>query len=199
MKDWMKIGLGAIVVSRLMGSKSRYGNPQMRCPRATQDQGMPLNIANRQSTIDKYEYGPPNPARPSNWYWKNLAITVWKLSKKMFDNKQDEAEILGDIRSMRCANCVAFDVSPRMESCMPGPVSASTPKANKPIESLQYRVGSIDAVDLEWNDAGAGKLGYCWMHHFKCYSARSCSTWAAGGPITKDSVSNEWQKRAMKV
>ena len=188
MKDWMKIGLGAVIVSRLMGGKSRYGNPQMRCPLSTQDKA--LNIANRQSTIDHYNYGPPNPARPSKWYWKNLAITVWKLSQKMFQNKQDEAEILGDIRSMRCANCVAFDVSPRMESCMPGPVSASTPKPNNP---------STNAVDLAWNDAGAGKLGYCWMHHFKCYSARSCKTWAGGGPITKDSVSNEWQKRAMRV
>ena len=27
----------------------------------------------------------------------------------------------------------------------------------------------------------SGHLGYCWMHHFKCHSARSCHTWAKGG------------------
>ena len=40
-----------------------------------------------------------------------------------------------------------------------------------------------------------GRLGYCWMHHFKCHSARSCRTWAKGGPIKEDSVSYEWQER----
>lgn len=33
------------------------------------------------------------------------------------------------------------------------------------------------------------------MHHFKCHSARTCYTWAAGGPITEDSVSEEWQEK----
>ena len=41
-----------------------------------------------------------------------------------------------------------------------------------------------------------GRLGYCWMHHFKCHSARTCYTWAAGGPITLDSQSMENQQRA---
>jgi hypothetical protein len=41
-----------------------------------------------------------------------------------------------------------------------------------------------------------GKLGYCWMHHFKCHSARTCETWAAGGPITDDKISLDWGKRA---
>jgi hypothetical protein len=43
-----------------------------------------------------------------------------------------------------------------------------------------------------------GELGYCWMHHFKCHSARTCYTWAAGGPITEDKVSEEWQEKNMK-
>ena len=43
-----------------------------------------------------------------------------------------------------------------------------------------------------------GVLGYCWMHHFKCHSARSCNTWAAGGPINEDEVSFDWQKRNLK-
>jgi hypothetical protein len=65
-----------------------------------------------------------------------------------------------------CGNCIAFDTSPRMKDCMPG-----------------------DTFDDD------GELGYCWMHHFKCHSARSCHTWAKGGPIDKNSESHEWQKK----
>ena len=43
---------------------------------------------------------------------------------------------------------------------------------------------------------GEGVLGYCWMHHFKCHSARTCDTWAKGGPITTNKVSEGWQERA---
>ena len=42
----------------------------------------------------------------------------------------------------------------------------------------------------------SGRLGYCWMHHFKCHSARSCDTWATGGPIKEDKKSHEWQEKA---
>ena len=66
-----------------------------------------------------------------------------------------------------CGNCVAFDISPRMKECMPGETSDED-----------------------------GELGYCWMHHFKCHSARSCRTWAKGGPIKQDSKSAEWQSKA---
>jgi len=65
----------------------------------------------------------------------------------------------------KCKNCVAFDISPRMLECMPG------------------------NVDKE------GYLGYCWMHHFKCHSERSCNTWATGGPIDDDKNSYIWAKR----
>ena len=67
----------------------------------------------------------------------------------------------------QCGNCVAFDISPRMLQCMPGETSDED-----------------------------GLLGYCWMHHFKRHSARSCRTWAKGGPIKEDSVSSDWQERA---
>jgi len=70
-------------------------------------------------------------------------------------------------KKSKCGNCVAFDESPRMKKCMPGETSD-----------------------------GEGTLGYCWMHHFKCHSARTCDTWAKGGPITKNSVSEEWQMKA---
>ncbi len=65
-----------------------------------------------------------------------------------------------------CNNCVAFDISPRMLECMPG--------------------------EVEDKD---GMLGYCWMHEFKCHSARTCRTWAKGGPITTDETSYTWDKR----
>ncbi len=66
-----------------------------------------------------------------------------------------------------CGNCVAFDVSPRMKDCMPGKTSDKD-----------------------------GVLGYCWMHHFKCHSARSCHTWAKGGPIKDNKTSEEWQEKS---
>ena len=42
----------------------------------------------------------------------------------------------------------------------------------------------------------SGRLGYCWMHHFKCHSARSCDTWAMGGPIKDNEKSSEWNEKA---
>jgi len=68
-------------------------------------------------------------------------------------------------KGMLCGNCVAFDVSPRMRECMP----------------------VVSDKD--------GDFGYCWMHHFKCHSARTCRTWAKGGPITTDEKSYQWQEK----
>ena len=120
------------------------------CPKATQE--IALNTRMRQLAIDKYLYGPPNPQRPSLSFWRKLSRR-WRRTD------------LREVQSMRCGNCVAFDISPRMEACMPGPVSQ------------------------------AGKLGYCWMHSFKCASLRTCVTWAGGGPITENKVSEDWQRR----
>ena len=85
-------------------------------------------------------------------YWKDLA--------DHWDTTEDAA------KKSLCGNCVAFDISPRMDDCMPGETSD--------------------------ND---GRLGYCWMHNFKCHSARTCYTWAKGGPISEDDVSYDWQER----
>ena len=68
-------------------------------------------------------------------------------------------------KASNCSNCAAFDISPRMLECMPG--------------------------ELEDKD---GYLGYCWLHQFKCHSARSCRTWAGGGPIETDETSYSWDK-----
>lgn len=124
----------------------------MACPKPTQS--IALNTKNRQLAIDKYLYGPPNPQQPSLRYWRKLAQR-WRLPVRN----------ISEVKSMRCGNCVAFDISPRMERCMPGPVT------------------------------NAGKLGYCWMHDFKCASLRTCVTWAGGGPIVDDDVSMDWQSR----
>ena len=124
------------------------------CPPATQD--LELNTKNRDSAIqaEHIQYGPMN--LEDEEYWVKAA-KHWKT----------EPEVA---KKSRCGNCAAFDISPRMLDCLPGPIS-------EPIEDED------------------GKLGYCWMHHFKCHSARSCDTWAMGGPIKDDKKSNEWQRK----
>tara|TARA_R110001632_G_scaffold76631_1_gene173802 strand:- start:230 stop:919 length:690 start_codon:yes stop_codon:yes gene_type:complete len=74
-------------------------------------------------------------------------------------------------KESNCGNCVAFDRSPKMvDECIP-------------------------AITTEPVADEFGVLGYCWMHHFKCHSARTCNTWAAGGPIKTDASSAEWFER----
>jgi hypothetical protein len=122
---------------------------QSGCPLATKD--VELNTTNRDFTQDKYNYGPLNVNVPGD-YWERVA-DEW-------DTTVEAA------KASNCSNCVAFDISPRMDDCMPGPVSDED-----------------------------GRLGYCWMHHFKCHSARTCHTWAKGGPIDQDEVSLDWGER----
>lgn len=121
------------------------------CPIETQN--LEANTKNRNFAIkaEHIEYGPLNLSDED--YWEHIAEhwnTTVEVAKKSL-----------------CGNCAAFDISPRMEECMPGKIQ----------------------------DPG-GRLGYCWMHKFKCHSARSCYTWAAGGPITKDKISYDWQSRS---
>jgi hypothetical protein len=131
-------------------NKRLLSENEMDCPKATKD--LELNSKNRNKSIEAeyIQYGPLN--LNDEEYWERYA-KKWKT----------EPEIA---KKSNCGNCVAFDISPRMDECMPGKVS-----------------------DEE------GRLGYCWMHHFKCHSARTCYTWAAGGAITEDSVSYEWQEK----
>ena len=121
------------------------------CPKPTKD--LKLNTKNRNKAIkaDHIKYGPLNVDKPGN-FWKQIA--------KFWNTEEDAA------KSSLCGNCGAFDVSPRMNECMPG--------------------------ELQDDD---GVLGYCWMHHFKCHSARTCRTWAKGGPIKTDDVSETWQNQ----
>ena len=123
------------------------------CPIETQD--LKLNTRNRDAAIraDHIKYGPLNLSDED--YWERLA-EHWNTSTDV-------------AKKSTCGNCAAFDISPRMEQCMPGEIQDSD-----------------------------GRLGYCWMHHFKCHSARSCYTWAAGGPITSDQISMSWQNKEVK-
>ena len=111
-----------------------------------------LNTKNRNATIKKHKYGPLNVDEPGD-YWEKIA--------KQWDTSVEAA------KKSLCGNCVAFDISPRMDECMPGVTSDDD-----------------------------GRLGYCWMHHFKCHSARTCDTWAKGGPIKTDKISFEWHDRS---
>ena len=122
---------------------------KMICPPATQD--VVLNTKNRNATRENHMYGPLNVKEPGD-YWKQLA-KKWKTTEKA-------------AKKSTCGVCVAFDISPRMDKCMPGSVSDES-----------------------------GRLGYCWMHHFKCHSARSCDTCAMGWPIKDDKKSNDWQRK----
>ena len=125
-----------------------------QCPAPTQN--LELNTLNRNRAIsaDFIKYGPLNLS--DEGYWEEYA------------KKWGETTSAEEAKKSNCSNCVAFDISERMESCMPG------------------------ATDED------GRLGYCWMHHFKCHSARTCYTWAAGGPINDDEASYDWQKRNLK-
>lgn len=122
------------------------------CPLPTQD--LKMNTENRNTAIKAkhIHYGPLNLA--DEVYWQHLA-EHWNTTPEV-------------AKQSTCGNCAAFDISLKMQECMPGEVQ-----------------------DTE------GRLGYCWMHQFKCHSARSCYTWAAGGPITEDAVSTSWQSKSV--
>ena len=107
-------------------------------------------------------YGPLNPAQPSESYWRKLA-SVWSRGSRVTDVEIREA------KSARCGNCGVFDVSPGMRRCLP-PIDTADDYDRFAVET--------DAV-----------LGYCWAHHFKCASTRTCKTWVAGGPIRSDARS----------
>ena len=149
------------------------------CPSSTQD--ISLNTANRDRAIrtDYIKYGPLNVEEPGD-YWEKIA-------------KKWDTDVKAAFKS-RCANCVAFDISKRMLECIPGSVSepVDEPGAQKDIDKAFKDKPEVGELVKE------GVLGYCWMHHFKCHSARACNTWAAGGPINKDKDSYDWQKRNLK-
>ena len=135
---------------------------EFACPAPTQD--LKLNTENRNSAIeeDYIQYGPLNLSDEEYW---DRAADHWNTTPDV-------------AKESRCYNCIAFDISPRMQECMPGEIMSQ--------EEIEQAIDN----DEEWET-----LGYCWMHKFKCHSDRTCYTWAAGGPIEDDDSSYDWQKR----
>jgi hypothetical protein len=81
-----------------------------------------------------------------------------------------------------CGNCVFFDRRPKTLDC---------------IESGIAEGGSGE--QSAWDAIDQAELGYCTALDFKCAASRTCNAWAAGGPVTKDSVTaTAGSKRAPK-
>ena len=76
---------------------------ELACPRATQD--LKLNTKNRDASIKAkhIRYGPLNLSDES--YWEDAA-KHWKTTPEV-------------AKKSKCSNCIAFDISPRMQKCMP--------------------------------------------------------------------------------
>ena len=136
------------------------------CPEPTQD--LELNTKNRNAAIkaDYIQYGPLN--LTDEEYWERAA-----------EHWNTEPEVA---KESKCYNCVAFDISPNMQDCMPGSIMKQ----------------EVIEIAIE-NNKPWETLGYCWMHSFKCHSDRTCYTWAAGGPITEDKISADWQEKNTSI
>ena len=74
---------------------------QADCPEATQN--IEINLANRQTAIDKAMYGPLDIKNPGD-YWKKIA-DKWGV---------DEQTARGEI----CGNCAAFNITSKMLECI---------------------------------------------------------------------------------
>jgi len=72
-----------------------------------------------------------------------------------------------EAKSALCGNCIFFVRTPSMLDCI-----------EQGIGMDQEAEGTI----------AAGELGYCSALDFKCASERTCNAWAAGGPVTEESV-----------
>ena len=121
------------------------------CPIATVD--IHVNLKNRQHAIDEYGYGPANPnddVADNSMFW-NKKAKMWKCSVE-------------NVKTMRCGNCAAFNVSDRIKNCMASGIN--TEKAD-----------NGEAVIEQAN------LGYCELFHFKCAGDRTCDAWLTGGAI----------------
>jgi hypothetical protein len=137
------------------------------CPYPTQNIG--LNTKNRNYAAKNFMYGPLNPAAPNDDYWQALA-EVFK-PKGVKPTQEDIAAA----KKALCGNCGVFDISPRMQKCLPPLTDAD--------EYDKYALAS------------GSVLGYCWVHHFKCASKRTCETWVVGGPIRDDERSKKMSAR----
>jgi capsid protein len=138
----------AAVCNAQIGLEKKAMTEGDQCPVETQD--IKANLANRQKAVNIANYGPANPQLPNADYWTAKAA--------QFKTSINEA------KTMRCGNCAAFNVSPRIKDCI-----------NKGI--------GADASEVE----KAGELGYCEFFDFKCAAKRTCDAWVVGGPIKSES------------
>jgi len=180
-----------VLIERMLAETSNLVEVAKKyiCPPATQD--VDLNTKNRNATREDHDYGPMNPLAVSKGYWSAMA-EKWKGAAAK------------EAAGMRCGNCIAFDQSPRMLDCMPISKDQYLDKINKkdkkdidPMDLSDFAMIGKKAKDLpNFPKKAYVGFGYCWMHHFKCHSARSCDTWAGGGPIEKDKDSHKWQEKS---
>lgn len=120
------------------------------CPIATQN--VVINVKNRQKAIDGYGYGPANPndsEADNDAFWQAKA-KMWKCSVE-------------NVKTMRCENCAAFDVSDKMRDCI---TKGMQPDNNDPLATVEK-----------------SDLGYCNFLHFKCAGTRTCNLWVVGGAL----------------
>ena len=130
------------------------------CPIATQD--IDVNLKNRQIAIETYGYGPANPSdkeADNNVFWKTKA-EMWNCSVE-------------NVKTMKCGNCAAFNVSDKMRDCMAKGIGD---KGNDPM-------ATIEKADL----------GYCSFLHFKCAGDRTCDAWVTGGAIDNKDLTERYE------
>lgn len=124
---------------------------QLECPPATQD--ISINLANRQSCVDKANYGPANPNLPNDDFWAKKA--------ELLNTSIDQA------KTMRCGNCAAFIIKDSMRNCIEKGIASE----------------SIDEEDIAKEIVDKADLGYCELFDFKCAGSRTCDAWITNGPI----------------
>ena len=76
-------------------------------------------------------------------------------------SKVKELQRLAEEKKL-CGNCAAFDVTKKMQACM----------------GVKPEYEKVTAEFLIKNN----KAGYCKMHDFSCAAAKTCLTYAPGGP-----------------
>jgi hypothetical protein len=119
-------------------------------------QNVTVNLMRRKTAVEVADYGPLNPAEPNDEFWDHMG--------EYFDTSGEDA------RNSTCGNCAAFDMTSDIQDCIAEGITGETPD------------GEPDPYDV----IEAGDLGYCRVFKFKCASARTCSAWISGGPITDE-------------
>lgn len=135
---------------------NKIAKKEEACPKATQD--LDLNLKNRQKAIDKYLYGPMNPALDKKLEGENND-SFWKKIAKVWSGKSKVEVTLKQAKTMRCSNCAAFDTSAKIKSC------------------IEKGMDGKDKGKDSWDTIKAGNLGYCNFLDFKCAAQRTCKAW----------------------